>query len=456
MRAMTSRPFFSIAIPTKNRPDRTSDAVRSVLEQTFDDVEVVVCDNSDESEAAPTARAVQGFSDPRVRYVRTNGQLSMPDNWDTAISEARGEFVGILTDRSVFRPDALQVISNEIQRTDARCVSWFNDLYGRDESGTNFKRRRCTLKRHEIKREDLLWYFLNGDPKHASKIVPKLMTSVFHRSILDAIRSSPAARCCPPVAPDYTSGFLMLAHNDWVLKVDEALYVSCGTGNGSAFRRGEPLADQFRRDLGMTWADMVDRMPSQACFAHALILNDFLRVRDMVPDRLPALDLNRAQYYVGCMTDYVKTTRHGVLRNEDLGILLAALEHEPVHVRRQVRATRVYLTATTAFHGSAKQSGDSAERQSRKKAKEGQEEAPSFESVFTAMAWDAANPREPAPPGFLDLLPTVEQMKKAPEYLIPPEPEDRSAEGGAGAEDAGTNGGNGKRVGDRLKRLLRS
>jgi glycosyltransferase involved in cell wall biosynthesis len=42
-----SEPFFSIAIPTKNRSDRVGNAIKSVLGQTFTDVEVVVCDNSD-------------------------------------------------------------------------------------------------------------------------------------------------------------------------------------------------------------------------------------------------------------------------------------------------------------------------------------------------------------------------------------------------------------------------
>ena len=101
---MSSRPFFSIAIPSKNRPDRLQQAARSVLDQTFDDLELIVCDNSDDAEAAATAAAVHALGDPRVVYVRTNGRLSMPDNWERAVGEARGAYVGILTDRSVFAP----------------------------------------------------------------------------------------------------------------------------------------------------------------------------------------------------------------------------------------------------------------------------------------------------------------------------------------------------------------
>jgi hypothetical protein len=92
------------------------------------------------------------------------------------------------------------------------------------------------------------------------------MSSLCHRSILDAIRATPVGRCCPPVCPDYTSGFLMLAHCDWALILHEALFVSCGFGNGFEFRMRGELADRFMRDLGMTWSELVDHMPSQACF----------------------------------------------------------------------------------------------------------------------------------------------------------------------------------------------
>ncbi len=394
-----SEPFFSIVIPTKNRPGRLADSVRSVLAQTYDDFEIVVCDNSDEAETAETANAVREFDDPRIRYVRTSGELSMPDNWERAVSEARGEYVGILTDRSVFRRDALQVIATEIEQTGAKCVSWFNDLYGRDSSRKSYKRRQCTLKRHRIDRDDVLDFFIHGDPKYATKIVPKLMTCVCHRPILDEIRAT-VGRVCPPVAPDFTSGFLMLAHLDWILKLDEALYVSCGTGNGADFRKRGELAERFRQDLGMTWEEMVDRMPSDACFAHALVLNDLVRVRDMVPERLPNLEIDKVQYYLGCLNDYVKTSRRGVTRTEDLDILIAALEREPDEIQRRVRDTRLY-TATFATEPATP---------SEEKASAG---PLMFDTVFDALAWDEANPRKPIAESFLDLRPAVVDIKKS-------------------------------------------
>jgi hypothetical protein len=399
-----SGPFFTIAIPTKNRPERVGDAVKSLVDQTFGDIEVIVCDNSDAVEAGHTAAVVERFADPRVRYVRTNGQLSMPDNWEHAIADARGQYVGILTDRSVFRRDAMEVVRREIESTDAKLVNWFNDLYGRGPEANEFRRRACTFKRYRHSGEAILNYFVHGDPKYATKVVPKLMTSVCHRSVLDEIRSSAVGRVCPPVAPDFTSGFLMLAHVDFALTIDESLYVSCGTGNGADFRRGGELADRFRADLGMEWRDFVDHMPSEACFAHALVLNDLMRVRAMVPDRFPNLELDRAQYYLGCLNDYVKAARSGARRDEELAPLLAAFEREPAEVKKQVKRTSVYAAAVAP--------AKAKERVAATIASISVSRLPTFDSVFDAMAWDEEHPREAVDSNFLDLQHGLDQMKK--------------------------------------------
>jgi len=398
-------PFFTIAIPTKNRPDQLRNAIQSTLQQTFSDFEVVVCDNSDEPQSAETAAVVRDLADPRIRYVRTNGRLSMADNWDRAIAEARGRFVGILTDRSVFRRDALQVARTEIDITGAKVLVWANDLYGRDPEGTVYKRRPSTFKRFLHTPDAILDYFLHGHPKYSSKVIPKLLAGVCDRAILDAIRST-TSRVCFPVSPDYTSGFLVLAHCDQVLSIDASLYVSCGTGNGSNFRQRGELADRFRADLGLEWRDMVDRMPSEACFSTGTVLNDFLRVRELVPDRLGHLELDKFQYYLGCLFDYIKTSRHGVLRSEDFQVLLHALEQESPDVRDKVRATRYFegainLELMPTLDEETKDHTIAADEPLR------------FDTVFDAMAWDEANPRTPASSTYLDLTIRLAHVAKS-------------------------------------------
>lgn len=406
-------PFFSIAIPTKNRPDRLANAIRSVLEQTFVNFELIVCDNSDGPDADSTAAMIRTLHDPRFRYVRTSGQLSMPDNWERACAEARGEYVGILTDRSVFRRDALCVIHDEIRRTGTPLVTWYPDAYGRDPDGRQFRRRPVTFGRYRQESAKILNYFLHGHPKHGTKVLPKLLNSVCHRSVLDEIRAT-AGRCCPPVCPDYTSGYLMLAHTDSFLLIDEGLFVLCGVGNGSSFRRRGALADRFMKELGMSWKDLVDRMPSQACFSHALVLNDFMRVKAMLPNRFEAFDIDHVHYTLGCLFDYWKSARQGIDLTEDLDALVDQLNFEPEEVQQAVRTQQAYIRAVVIVPGlRAAQGSKGMARELDAGEGEGvpAEEA-RFNSVFEAMAWDEQHPRAPLARGADELMPGLSAMRQ--------------------------------------------
>ncbi len=412
-----SVPFFSIAIPSKNRPDRLAQAVRSVLNQTDQDFEVVVCDNSDEREAEAIAETARAFGDPRIVYVRTSGRLSMPDNWERAVAECRGQYVGILTDRSILYPFALQRARREIEGTGTDVVGWFGDSYGRGPSGRDYRRRTRSGRSWVVQSREILDYFVHGHPKHASKRLPKLMTSVCARSVIDRVRSSPLGRICPPVCPDYTSGYLMLAHTDRIVLVDDALFISVGSGNGSSFRRRGALADRFLRDLGMTWSELVDRMPTSACFTTALVLNDLMRVKESLPEAFAPYDVDRVQYYLGCLQDYEKTARRGADLFEDFDELLEGLNREPDSVQAAVRTRNVYVRAASTLPPDVDGSGQAADGGDDE---DGGVSHPEFDTVFEAMAWAAGHPWDEGLPASVEpsvSMPPLSDVSPAPIQL---------------------------------------
>src|SRR4051812_3222592 len=90
-----SSPRFSIIIPTRERAATLRYALRTCLDQTFDDYEVIVSDNF----SSPATKAVvDEAAAPRVRYFRTDRPLAMSDSWEFAVSHARGEYVLVIGD----------------------------------------------------------------------------------------------------------------------------------------------------------------------------------------------------------------------------------------------------------------------------------------------------------------------------------------------------------------------
>src|SRR5579871_6012309 len=101
-------PRFSVVIPTRNRARYLRASIRTVLHQRFQDFEVVVSDNCSNPE---TKQVVDGFQDPRLRYYRSDVPLAMTDNWETAISQAKGEYVIVIGDDDGLLPYSLEALN---------------------------------------------------------------------------------------------------------------------------------------------------------------------------------------------------------------------------------------------------------------------------------------------------------------------------------------------------------
>ena len=95
-------------IPTRNRADLLRRAIESVLAQTYARFELVVADNASEDH---TADVVAGFAaeDRRVRHVRRDRDIGFVANFERSLEDLRTDFVTLLPDDDVMRPQKLEV-----------------------------------------------------------------------------------------------------------------------------------------------------------------------------------------------------------------------------------------------------------------------------------------------------------------------------------------------------------
>ncbi len=114
-------PRLSIVIPTRDRPDTLLYAIRSVLEQDFTDLELVVSDNST---TPRTAELLAEIRDPRLKVIQAGGCLSMAKNWMLALSRCEGQFVTYLGDDDALLPGGLTEVDRLLRRTGARALRW--------------------------------------------------------------------------------------------------------------------------------------------------------------------------------------------------------------------------------------------------------------------------------------------------------------------------------------------
>lgn len=91
----SSVPLISVIIPTYNRPDYLQLAIASVLNQTFQDFEIIVSDDSSLDNPQPL---VDAFQDSRIQFRRNNSNLGIAWNATHALQLARGKYIASLND----------------------------------------------------------------------------------------------------------------------------------------------------------------------------------------------------------------------------------------------------------------------------------------------------------------------------------------------------------------------
>lgn len=102
-------PLVTIAIPTYRRPAVLLEAIDSALRQQTDiPFEVLVLDNDpDEDSAAAIARSLPTAPSRPLRYLVNDENIGMFGNWNRCIELARGEWITILNDDDLLRPNFL-------------------------------------------------------------------------------------------------------------------------------------------------------------------------------------------------------------------------------------------------------------------------------------------------------------------------------------------------------------
>ena len=96
--------LVSVIIPTYNRADFIGASIRSVLEQTYTNLELIVVDDGSTDD---TGSVIAAFSDPRFRYIRqpNRGRSNARNH---ALSLAKGKYITFLDSDDMYLPDKVQ------------------------------------------------------------------------------------------------------------------------------------------------------------------------------------------------------------------------------------------------------------------------------------------------------------------------------------------------------------
>ena len=87
---------YSVLLPTREGGQYLANAVRSILSDPYEDMELVVSDNANTDD---TPRILASFAgDSRLKVVRTDEPIPVHDNWNLTVKESTGDYILMLGD----------------------------------------------------------------------------------------------------------------------------------------------------------------------------------------------------------------------------------------------------------------------------------------------------------------------------------------------------------------------
>ncbi len=121
----SQKSLVSIIMPIYNRSIYLKQAIESALNQTYQNIEIIVTDDC--SSESPQA-IVESFGDPRIRFRRNARNLGVARNIVSAIKEARGKYIASLNDDDIWNENFLEKLVPQLD-ANPDLVLAFSDHY---------------------------------------------------------------------------------------------------------------------------------------------------------------------------------------------------------------------------------------------------------------------------------------------------------------------------------------
>lgn len=111
---VSNQPFFSILIPVYNTSNTVRRTLASVLNQTFNNIEVIIVDDGSTDNSYKVLQSYQ-LRDARIKLIKHEKNEGLLAARYTAMKEARGKYVLFIDSDDWFELDACQILYNELK-----------------------------------------------------------------------------------------------------------------------------------------------------------------------------------------------------------------------------------------------------------------------------------------------------------------------------------------------------
>ena len=342
-----SVPFFSIVIPTRDRSDLIEGLIWSILEQSFQEFELIVCDNSNNG---LTQEVLSNFEDDRIVNI-TTGNLEMSENYNVGINASSGKYLMCISDKGFLKQGALRFLYDLIINEKHQCITWALDNFV--YPGT-FVESSAQKKESRLLESSYILKFMLGADYRNYEFAPMHCTSCISMKLVSDIRSK-HINLCQAQNPDYTMAaqILLATSNVYNLKQNLAILRNVSTkdgyGTGHSLAKKTKESRQFLKDHSK-WIEYTNKfsdVPIKDCpFIIDLMLKDTYKVledNEINPDIYLSKTERIICYYFFAYEEILWRKRLGVNMDYEYNLWLEALSKENKHIKNKVKERKKSL-----------------------------------------------------------------------------------------------------------------
>ncbi|RAP47570.1 MAG: hypothetical protein BZ135_02030 [Methanosphaera sp. rholeuAM6] len=131
-------PLVSIIMPTYNREEMITNAISSVLEQSYKNFELIVIDDASSDN---TLNAIKEFDDCRIKIINNESNLGVSKSRNIGLKEAKGKYIMYLDSDNDWEKDYLKAtVGSFIRLPDADAVYSGQYVYEKDKEKIKYIR----------------------------------------------------------------------------------------------------------------------------------------------------------------------------------------------------------------------------------------------------------------------------------------------------------------------------
>lgn len=117
-------PIVSVIVPTYNRTDMLAETLKSILNQTYQDFEIIVVNDA----GVDVSHVIENYNQSgKIVYIQHEKNKGLAAARNSGIKAARGKYIAYLDDDDIFYPDHLETLINFFETNDYKVA--YTDAY---------------------------------------------------------------------------------------------------------------------------------------------------------------------------------------------------------------------------------------------------------------------------------------------------------------------------------------